>query len=82
MERKIGISAADTGDEVLLPCADGFFRWIIAVIVRRDELKIYIFKAHVSLKPLRAFVVHGLELRFEAANFEVVYDLFVCSCQL
>ena len=49
VERKIGIGAAETGDEVLFPCADGFFRWIITVVLRWDELKVYFFKIHVSL---------------------------------
>ena len=48
VEGKIWIGTAETGDEVFLPSADGFFRWIITVVVRRDELEIYFFKAHVS----------------------------------
>lgn len=63
VEGKIWIGTAETGDEVFFPCADGFFRWIITVVVRRDELEVYFFKAHVSLQAFRALVVHSLELR-------------------
>jgi len=49
VERKVGISAAETGDEMLLPCANGFFCRIIAVIVRWYKLEVYFFKVHYGV---------------------------------
>ena len=76
---KVWIKAAEAGDEMIFPSADGFFRGVTSMVVRRNELKGNAICAHVRLQAARGFNVKALENRFEPACREVVVKLGVGS---
>ena len=76
---KVWIKAAEASDEMIFPSADGFFRGVTSMVVRRNELEGNGICAHVGLQAARGFVIEALEYRFEAACLEVVVKLGVGS---
>jgi hypothetical protein len=67
MHRKVRIKAAEASDKMIFPSADGFFRGITLMVVKRNELEGNGFGAHVRLQAAGGFVIKALENRFEPA---------------
>ena len=57
MQRKVGVGAAESGNEVVLERVDGAFGGVAAVDTRRGKLEIDILAAHELLEGRGCFVV-------------------------
>jgi hypothetical protein len=60
MQWKIGIGAAEAGDEVIFERPDGAFGGVASVYMRRRELIVDAFVLEKLLEGLRCFVVEAL----------------------
>ena len=63
MEWEILVDTTQAGDEMIFEGADGAFRSIASMEVRRDKLKVDVGVTKKSLQSSRAFVVKAMELR-------------------
>ncbi len=61
------VKAGKPGHEMVFPNANSQFGSVLAMVIRRDELKGNIVLAHELFECRRAFVVQLLELRFQSA---------------
>lgn len=79
MEREVGISAAESSNEMILECSDGSFGSIALVAVWRDQLVVNVIVSEESLELLGGFIVHLVEDGFLASFFEQVDEVSVGS---
>ena len=76
MNRKVWVTAAEAGDQVVLVGLDCSFGGAGAMEVRGGKLEIDALLMHEPLQADRAFIIHNLEERADTAVTEVgVEDL-------
>ena len=60
VNRKVGVGAAEPGNEMVFVGADGSFGGVAAMVIRRDKLEVNAFRSHVGFQDVRAFIIKAL----------------------
>jgi hypothetical protein len=79
VHEKIGITAAETSNEVIFVDANSFLRCLCTVEIGRDQLELDVVGRHESFKCGWTLIVYNLEFWFEATCREVIVELCVCA---
>ena len=78
LQWKMGVSSAETTDEVILECLDGSFGCVDTMIVRFDELDRSVVSSHVVCDGCCGLVICDVERRLVTLCRETAVHLFEC----
>ena len=77
MQGEVSVKTAESGDEVVLECANGSFSRIPSVHVGWSQLVINIFVLHVLFEDGGCFIVKALEEGAQASSTQPIVALLV-----
>lgn len=77
MQREVSVKTAESGDEMVLECANGSFSRIPSVHVGWNQLVINIFVLHVLFEDGGCFIVKALEKGAQASSTQPLVALLV-----